>query len=238
MSTTATMAAKTVNPVLDVVDLTYSVGKRALLEGLSLSLDYGEAVAIMGPSGSGKSTLLSCILGLLRPDKGSILVEGVDVTKLRGSSLARCRHDKIGMVFQFGELIPELSPLENVALPALLTRTNHRSAYSRAESLLDELGVPREGRADQLSGGERQRAAVARALVNDPSLIIADEPTGSLDDKARDQVAELLVGLPRSRKCGVLIVTHDADVAACADRILNLRDGSLSAAAPSEVTAA
>lgn len=224
--------------VLDVVNLTYAVGSRTLLDQANLALRFGESVSVMGPSGSGKSTLLSCILGLLKPNSGTISVEGNDVTKLRGRSLAKYRHDKIGMVFQFGELIPELSPLENVALPALLSRKNRSSAYARAESLLDELHVPKTGRADQLSGGERQRTAVARALINGPGLIIADEPTGALDEEARNQVAGLLVGLPRIRRCAVLIVTHDAAVARLADRVVNLHDGAVSAAISHKATVA
>jgi lipoprotein-releasing system ATP-binding protein len=225
-------------PVLEVVDLRYRIDGRSILDDAGLTVDAGESVAVMGPSGSGKSTFLSCILGLVRPDRGEILVDGKDVTRLRGAKLARYRHDKIGMVFQFGELIPELSPWENVALPALLSRQNRRSAYERAESLLEELNVPMTGRADRLSGGERQRAAVARALINSPDLIIADEPTGALDEKTRDQVAQLLFALPRKRNCALLLVTHDAAVAKAADRVVSLDQGTFSAAILSTVTTA
>jgi lipoprotein-releasing system ATP-binding protein len=222
-------------PVLEVVDLSYRVGGRVLLDRACLSVHSGESVAVMGTSGSGKSTLLSCILGLLKPDGGSVFVNRDDVTKARGHGLARLRHDRIGMVFQFGELIPELSPLENVALPALLSRQGRQTAYARAGALLEELNVPPDGRADRLSGGERQRAAVARALINEPDLLLADEPTGSLDEQTRDQVARLLIDLPRSRACALLIVTHDATVARLADRTVSLHDGVLSDATLSEV---
>jgi len=232
------VSAGSSRPMLEIADLTYSVGGKVLLDRARVTVSRGESVAVMGPSGSGKSTLLSCILGLAKPDAGKIVVDGDDVTQLRGRRLAKYRHDKIGMVFQFGELVPELSPLENVALAALLAHNNRRSSYTRARKLLEELGVPETGRSDQLSGGERQRAAVARAIINEPGLIIADEPTGALDEETRNQVAELLVGLPRARECAMLIVTHDAAVAAQADRAVTLRQGAFTAAALPKATVA
>ncbi|KOG43043.1 ABC transporter ATP-binding protein [Streptomyces resistomycificus] len=215
------------DPVLRIQDLKYSVRNRALFKGLQLTVSAGESVAITGPSGSGKSTLLSSILGLIEPHGGSIRVSGADVTKLRGRQLARLRSETIGTVFQFGELLPELSPLDNVALAALLSRSDRAGGYRQAQELLDELRVPRAGTTEELSGGEHQRTAVARALINSPELILADEPTGSLDPDATARIAELLFDLPRRRRCGLVLVTHDVEVAARADRVLRLEAGLL-----------
>lgn len=213
--------------VLDVRGLSYSIGGRRLFHGLDLEVGPGESVVVMGPSGSGKSTLLSCVLGLLGPDAGTVSVSGAEMTLLKGRALARHRRRSIGMVFQFGELLPELSPGDNVALAALLSGVPRRQAYRSAHELLTELGVPPVDRADRLSGGERQRAAVARALVNTPELLLADEPTGALDETTRDRVADLLFAQPRARGCGLLVVTHDLRIAERADRVLRFRDGVL-----------
>ena len=156
-------------PVLEIVDLEYVIKDRRLFDGLNMTIGAGESVAVIGPSGSGKSTLLSCVLGLAKPDTGTVLVDGADVMSLRRQALARHRSRSIGMIFQFGELLPELSPIDNVALAALLSRADRATAYSRAATLLDDLGVPRVETTDRLSGGERQRTAVARALINSPS---------------------------------------------------------------------
>ncbi|MET9673046.1 ABC transporter ATP-binding protein [Streptomyces sp. NPDC006482] len=217
-------------PVLHVRGLGYAVGGRRLFESLSLEVRAGESVAITGPSGSGKSTLLSCVLGLIRPDTGAVEVAGTDITALRGSPLARHRSRHIGMVFQFGELLPELSPVDNVALAALLAGTSRRDAYSRAVSLLEELGVPPTKSSEHLSGGERQRTAVARALINSPALLLADEPTGALDAGTRDRVADLLFDMPARHGCGLLVVTHDHEIARRADRALAVTGAALSAA--------
>ncbi|ANW18764.1 ABC transporter ATP-binding protein [Streptomyces clavuligerus] len=213
--------------VLAIGGLDYSVAGRRLLNGLELELRAGESVAVTGPSGSGKSTLLSCVLGLIRPNGGTVAVAGADTTGLRGAALARHRSRHIGMVFQFGELLPELSPVDNVALAALLAGTAKDSAYRRAEELLDELEVPRADTSGELSGGERQRTAVARALINSPSLLLADEPTGALDAATRDKVTELLFAMPARHGCGLLLVTHDLTVATHAERVLSLDDGRL-----------
>ncbi|WP_369173700.1 ABC transporter ATP-binding protein [Streptomyces sp. R28] len=217
----------TPDPVLHIQDLNYSVRNRSLFKGLQLSVSAGESVAITGPSGSGKSTLLSSILGLIKPHGGSIRVTGAEVTKLRGKQIAKLRSETIGTVFQFGELLPELSPLDNVALAALLSRSDRAGGYRQAQELLDELRVPPAETTEELSGGEHQRTAVARALINSPELILADEPTGSLDPDATARIAELLFDLPRRRRCGLVLVTHDAEVAARADRVLRLEAGSL-----------
>ncbi|WP_245908543.1 ABC transporter ATP-binding protein [Pseudosporangium ferrugineum] len=215
------------DPVLRIESLTYAIDDRILLNEVDLQVGAGESVTITGPSGSGKSTLLSCILGLLKPSSGRIVLSGQDLVRLRGRELARIRQRKIGMVFQFGELIPELTPLENVALPALLQRGNRRESYDKAAALLSELGVPSHGRTDRLSGGERQRTGVARALINSPAVILADEPTGALDAKTKDQVADMIFDLPRAYGCAVLVVTHDASVAERANHVVHLDGGVL-----------
>ncbi|MFE7751390.1 ABC transporter ATP-binding protein [Streptomyces sp. NPDC057428] len=217
-----------VNPVLEVRDLYYSVAGRALLDGVDLALPAGQSLAVTGPSGTGKSTLLNCVLGLIRYDHGEVRIAGQDLAGLKPRTLARHRRDTIGMVFQFGELLPELTPVENVAMAALLAGVKRAEAFGRARRLLVDLGVPVEMTPTaELSGGERQRVAVARALVNRPALILADEPTGSLDTQNREAVADLLFSLPREWGCAVLVVTHDKSVAARADHCFALREGQL-----------
>ncbi|MFI5705235.1 ABC transporter ATP-binding protein [Streptomyces xanthochromogenes] len=217
-------------PVLRVAGLGHAVGGRRLFESLDLDVRACESVAITGPSGSGKSTLLSCALGLIRPDTGAVEVAGSDMTALRGAALARHRSRHIGMVFQFGELLPELSPLDNVALAALLAGVPRQDAYRQASALLAELDVPRASSSEHMSGGERQRTAVARALINSPALLLADEPTGALDTETRDRVADLLFSMPARHQCGLLVVTHDGSIARRADRTLALVGGALTAA--------
>ncbi|WP_409468681.1 ABC transporter ATP-binding protein [Streptomyces sp. HC307] len=214
--------------VLSARGLRYEIPGRTLLDAAELSVAAGHSVAVTGPSGSGKSTLLMCLLGLAEPKSGSIDIAGEDITRMRAGRVAKHRRDNIGMVFQFAELLHELSPVENVALAALLAGRDRKDAFRRAEELLDELGVPARGTATaDLSGGERQRAAVARALVNEPALLLADEPTGALDEENRDSVGQLLFSLPQRWNCGLLVVTHDHSIAARADEHLELRQGKL-----------
>ncbi|MEU3748140.1 MULTISPECIES: ABC transporter ATP-binding protein [Streptomyces] len=213
--------------VLSIRGLTYEVPGRSLFSALDLDVRAGESVAVMGPSGSGKSTLLSCALGLVRPSGGTVEVGGVDMAALRGKVLAQHRARHIGMVFQFGELLPELSPTDNVALAALLAGAARKDAYRRAGELLTQLGVPLSETSEELSGGERQRAAVARAVINSPTLLLADEPTGALDEEAKEKVADTLFDMPRRYDCGLLLVTHDPAVAGRADRTLTLTGGVL-----------
>lgn len=207
--------------------LRYEVGDRSLFDDADLEVLRGESVAIMGPSGCGKSTLLSLVLGLIRPDSGEITVAGRDVVKLSGDRLATLRAEHIGMVFQFGELIPELTPLENVALASQLAGKSGADVRGRAAALLEEFSVPRGTVTGTLSGGERQRVAVARALMNRPTLVLADEPTGALDKDSKKQVAESLFALPGAHDCAVVVVTHDPDVARRADRVLTIESGIL-----------
>lgn len=214
-------------PALQVDDLCVSYGPRTVLKDVCLSVPPGGSVAIMGKSGSGKSTLLSCVLGMQRPDVGEIRVGG-ELVKFRGKGVARIRREEIGVIFQSGELLPELSPLENVMISGLLAGRSVLDARSHAEQLLTTLEVPLSWRAvTEFSGGEQQRIAVARALMNEPRLVIADEPTGSLDPETRGQVIDVLFALPKRYGCGLVVVTHDPVVARPASRTLNLVDSAL-----------
>ncbi|MFF0630787.1 ABC transporter ATP-binding protein [Streptomyces sp. NPDC004296] len=214
--------------VLNISGLHYAIADRVLLDGLDLQVGAGESAAVVGPSGSGKSTLLGCILGLNRPQQGRVEVAGQDVVRMRQRALERHRSRHMGVVFQFGELLPELTPVENVALAALLGGAPTGEAYERAEGILRDLGVPYDGvPTGQLSGGERQRTAVARALINQPKILLADEPTGALDRVTRDAVSELLFDVPRRWDCALVVVTHDVEVAERADRCLELTGAAL-----------
>ncbi|ONI90078.1 ABC transporter ATP-binding protein [Saccharothrix sp. ALI-22-I] len=207
---------------LRVDGIGYRVGDRQLFEDLSLTLRPGESIAVVGPSGTGKSSLLSLALGLIKPQSGTIEVDGRDITALGRRDLAKLRAESVGMVFQFAELLPELSPAENVALAALLADRSGPELDTEVTRLLGELGVPQSTSVSTLSGGERQRTAVARALINRPRLLLADEPTGSLDEKNRDLVADMLFELPERYGCGLLVVTHDGAVARRADHVLTV----------------
>jgi putative ABC transport system ATP-binding protein len=212
----------------------YETAGPPALAGVDLTISAGEAVAVMGPSGSGKSTLLNLVAGLDRPTEGEVEVAGTVLNRLSETALARFRRRHVGIVFQFFHLLDDLTARDNVLLPAQLAGTSRRAARARADELLDTLGLA--ARADaypaRLSGGERQRVAVARALVNRPPLLLADEPTGAVDATAGGQVAELLRDLNRSGQT-VLLVTHDAELARrCASRVVALRDGTLAEAVP------
>jgi putative ABC transport system ATP-binding protein len=196
-----------------------------ILHPLSLTIPRGQTLAIIGPSGSGKSTLLGLIAGLDAPSGGHILIDGTDITALDEDTLARLRGDKIGFVFQFFHLVPSLTALENILVPMEIA--GRRDARQRAQALLDEVGLHDRGHhyPSQLSGGEQQRIAIARALANDPPLILADEPTGNLDTRNGRHILDLLLQAGRARSATLVIVTHDASVAAVADARLTLRDG-------------
>jgi putative ABC transport system ATP-binding protein len=196
-----------------------------ILHPLSLTVPRGQTLAIIGPSGSGKSTLLGLIAGLDAPSSGSILIDGVDITTLDEDRLARLRGEKIGFVFQFFHLVPSLTALENILVPMEIA--GRRDARTRAQALLDEVGLHDRGHhyPSQLSGGEQQRIAIARALANDPPLILADEPTGNLDSKNGRHILDLLLQAGRARAATLVLVTHDPSVAAVADARLTLRDG-------------
>ncbi|MDQ3440487.1 MAG: ABC transporter ATP-binding protein [Planctomycetota bacterium] len=196
-----------------------------ILQPLSLTVPRGQTLAIIGPSGSGKSTLLGLIAGLDAPSEGNILIDNVDITALDEDSLARLRGEKIGFVFQFFHLVPSLTALENILVPMEIA--GRRDARTRAQLLLDEVGLHDRGHhyPSQLSGGEQQRIAIARALANDPPLILADEPTGNLDTKNGRHILDLLLQAGKARAATLVIVTHDPTVAAIADAQLTLLDG-------------
>jgi putative ABC transport system ATP-binding protein len=205
------------------------------LDTVTLSVERGEAVAILGPSGSGKSTLLNLVAGLDRPSSGTVSVAGSRIDTLSETRLARFRRAHTGLVFQFFHLLDELTVLDNTALPARLAGVSRKTALGRAEALLDRLGVAALAPAypARLSGGERQRVAVARALVNRPALLLADEPTGALDTAAGEDVKELLLDLHRDDGQTIIMVTHDLSLAQrCATRIVRLVDGRLAEDAP------
>ena len=214
--------------LLDHVSKSYDDGPPAL-GPVSLQLRPGEALAVLGPSGSGKSTLLNLIAGLDRPSSGEVIVDGVRVDRLGEAAAARYRRARIGMVFQFFNLIDDLTVLDNVLLPGQLAGLGRAEARSRADQLLSSLGVDSYARQypGRLSGGERQRVAVCRALVNRPALLLADEPTGALDTASRADVMELMKELNADGQT-VVLVTHDEELAAgCATRELRLRDGQI-----------
>ena len=196
-----------------------------ILHPLTLTIPRGTFVAIVGPSGSGKSTLLGLIAGLDAPSSGDVFIDGVNITKLGEDGLAKLRGEKIGFVFQFFHLIPSLTAYENVAVPMEIAAM--KDARSRAHALIDEVGL--SGRAhhypSQLSGGEQQRVALARALANDPPIVLADEPTGNLDSTNGRHIMDLLRSIHARRGATIVLVTHDADVAAAAQARLVLRDG-------------
>jgi putative ABC transport system ATP-binding protein len=196
-----------------------------ILHPLSIVIPQRQFVAIVGPSGSGKSTLLGLIAGLDAPTSGSVLIDGVDITRLDEDGLAKLRGEKIGFVFQFFHLIPSLTAYENVAVPMEIR--GQSDAAVRARALLEEVGLT--GRAhhypSQLSGGEQQRVALARALANDPPIVLADEPTGNLDTTNGRHIMEILKRIHRTRHTTLVLVTHDAELAAIADARITLRDG-------------
>lgn len=207
----------------------YGHGEAAVtaLDAVSLSVDAGEFVAVMGPSGCGKSTLLNLMGGLDTPTSGSVLVDGRDIAVMNDNEVTSLRRQRIGFVFQFFNLIPVLNAIENVALPLVLDGMKAAEANARAEKVLTEVGLGdrMKNRPDQLSGGQQQRVAVARALVSEPALILADEPTGNLDSRSSDEIASLLKQVSAEWGRAILMVTHDPRIAAHADRIVFMRDG-------------
>ena len=216
--------------VLTVRDVTYSFGSTPALRGADLTVDAGEVVAVLGPSGSGKSTLLHCAAGILPPETGSVYYRGVDLADLSDRRRSDLRLREFGFVFQFGQLISELTCLENVSLPLRLLGQGRRAADDTARHWLERLGVADLAgqRPGQVSGGQAQRVAVARALAHRPSVLFADEPTGALDSLQGEQVMRLLMEAVRETDAALVLITHDTRVAAYSDREIVVRDGRTS----------
>ncbi len=218
------------DPVIDVRDLkkVYHIGEIEVpaLRGVNIQVQRGEVVAIMGPSGSGKSTLMNMIGCLDSPSDGVYILDGLQVSDLRDDELAEVRNKKIGFVFQKYNLLPRVSALENVELPMHYSDENSHM-QQRATDALKAVGLEDRMRhkPNELSGGQQQRVAIARAIVNEPAIILADEPTGNLDSQAGKEIIDLLLGLNRERGTTLIIVTHDPDVSAAAQRVIHLRDG-------------
>ncbi|GIJ50254.1 ABC transporter ATP-binding protein [Virgisporangium aliadipatigenens] len=214
-------------PLLTAEDVTYSFGPTHALDSASLRVYAGEVLALMGPSGSGKSTLLHCLAGILTPDSGQVTFDGRDITAMSDTARSALRRTDFGFVFQFGQLVPELSCLENVALPLRLAGVGRREAQRRSAEWLERLEVADVAgkRPGQASGGQGQRVAVARALVTRPRVIFADEPTGALDSLNGERVMQLFIAAARDTGAAVVLVTHEARVAAYSDREAVVRDG-------------
>jgi len=215
------------SPILVGRELHMSYGLTPALRGASIAVDEGEIVAVMGPSGSGKSTLLHCLSGVLAPDRGEVHFAGERIDRISDRGRVRLRRTAFGLVYQFGQLVPELPVVENVALPLLLAGRPRRASLAEAEEWMTRMGLTGVGDRlpGQLSGGQGQRVALARALVARPQVVFADEPTGSLDSVGADQVMELLVNSAKNEGTAVLVVTHEPRVAGFADRTVFMRDG-------------
>ncbi len=217
----------TTENLMEAVDLHKAYGPTPALDGADFGIRAGEVVAVMGPSGSGKSTLLHCLAGIVRPDSGSVLYRGRDLTAMSDAERSALRRGEFGFVFQFGQLVPELTCVENVALPLRLNGTRRKEAEARAGEWLarlevDDLAGKRPG---EISGGQGQRVAVARALVTGPRVVFADEPTGALDSLNGERVMRMLTDAARDTNAAVVLVTHEARVAAYSDREVVVRDG-------------
>ncbi|WP_445526977.1 ABC transporter ATP-binding protein [Streptomyces cyslabdanicus] len=213
--------------LLTAENLHKDYGPTTALDGAGFSIHAGEVVAVMGPSGSGKSTLLHCLAGIVTPDSGSITYDGRELSTMTDAQRSALRRSEFGFVFQFGQLVPELTCVENVALPLRLNGTSRKAAERTALSWMERLEVDdlRKKRPGEVSGGQGQRVAVARALVTDPRVLFADEPTGALDSLNGERVMELLTDAARSSNAAVVLVTHEARVAAYSDREIVVRDG-------------
>ncbi len=216
--------------MIEIQQIKKSFGDLQVLKGINLTINQGEIVSIVGPSGAGKTTLLQIVGTLDRPDSGIVLYNGLNVSGLKDKELASFRNKNIGFVFQFHQLLPEFTALENVMIPALIYGDKQGKAKTRAKEILDFLGLSdrTEHKPAELSGGEKQRVAVARALVNSPSVILADEPSGSLDTKNKEELHRLFFELRDQFNQTFVIVTHDEQLAATTDRIIHMKDGVVS----------
>ena len=215
--------------MIEIEGINKYYGKLHVLRDVSLSIDKGEIVSIVGKSGAGKTTLLQIMGTLDSPDSGVVKYDGVEVLKMRSRELSHFRNRNIGFVFQFHQLLPEFTTVENVAIPAMIGGTKQQEAMRRAMELLDFMGLSKraENKPSQLSGGERQRAAVARALINKPAVIFADEPSGSLDSQNKQELHRLFFRLRDELQQTFVIVTHDESLAGDTDRIIHMKDGAI-----------
>ena len=215
--------------MIDIKGITKSFGQLQVLKGIDLHIEKGEVVSIVGPSGAGKTTLLQIIGTLDKPDSGEIIIDGTDVGKLSSKKLSEFRNKRVGFVFQFHQLLPEFTALENVMIPAFIAGASKGEAKQRAMELLDFMGLSERAghKPSELSGGEKQRVAVARALVNRPAVVLADEPSGNLDSKNREEIHQLFFTLRDTLGQTVVIVTHDEQLARMSDREIVMIDGMI-----------
>ena len=215
--------------MISIQGIKKSFGSLEVLKGIDLNIDKGEIVSIVGPSGAGKTTLLQIIGTLDRPDAGSVCINGIDVSNLSKRKLSDFRNQHIGFVFQFHQLLPEFTAIENIMIPAYIAGVSHHEAKQRAQELLNFMGLADRAthKPNELSGGEKQRVAVARALINHPAVILADEPSGSLDSKNKEELHQLFFDLRDKYGQTFVIVTHDEGLASITDRTIKMRDGLL-----------